>query len=100
MNADCVKGKDGRFYEICVDELGKRVWINADDGSSVARFNTSMGVDIHNTVTAQMAGAPECLWCTHERPDYKTWKCFTLKVKELFGLSLSIDAIDVGLLGK
>lgn len=91
-----VQGKDGRSYEICTDQLGKRVWINADDGSAVARFNTATGVDIHNTARDQLAGAPECLWCTHSKPDYRTWQEFVKKVNSLFGIELSIDTIDVG----
>jgi hypothetical protein len=92
------KGKDNKFFEICSDEFGKRIWINADDGSAVARFNISSGVDIHNTVTDQLAGASECLWCTHGKPDYVTWCKFILEVEKHFGLKLSIDSIDVGLL--
>lgn len=90
--------KDGRLYEICTDPLGTRLWINADDGSAVARFNTTSGVDVHNTVTDQLNGAPECLWCTHGKPDYRTWQDFIAKVRDQFGLTISVDAIDVGLL--
>lgn len=90
--------RDGRQYEICLDALGRRLWINADDGSAIARFNTATGVDVHNTASDQIAGAPECLWCTHGRPDYQTWQGFVESVNEHFGVLLSIDAIDVGLL--
>jgi hypothetical protein len=95
-----LKGKGGALFEICTDELGHRVWINSEDGSSVARFNTSTGVDVHNTVTDQLAGASECLWCTHGKPDHKIWCEFILAVKEHFGIVLSIDHIDVGLLAE
>jgi len=88
-------GRDGVLYEICTDELGRRLWINSEDGSAVARFNTQTGVDVHNTVTDQLAGEPECLWCTHGKPDHKTWQKFIQKVKELFGLTLPSDAIEV-----
>lgn len=93
-----IRGTDGRLYELCFDSLGRCLWINAEDGSSVARFNTTTGVDLHNTVTDQLKGAPECLWCTHGKPDYATWSEFVLQVRERSGLDLSIDAIDVGLL--
>jgi hypothetical protein len=83
------------LFEICFDEFGKRLWINADDGSAVARFNTTSGVDVHNTATDQIAGAPECLWCTHGKPDYKTWLEFIRVVKEMFGLTISVNSIDV-----
>ena len=94
----CVTGKDARLYEICSDEQGKRLWINADDGSAVARFNTSTGVDVNNTATDQMAGLPECLWRTHGKQDYQAWISFVREIKSHFGLQLSVDAIDVGLL--
>lgn len=48
-----MSGKDGRTYEICSDQLGRRLWINADDGSAVGRFNTATGVDLHNTISDQ-----------------------------------------------
>ena len=56
--SEMLAGKDGQPYEVCVDELGKRLWINAPDGSSVARFNVSVGVDVHNTASEQLDGAP------------------------------------------
>lgn len=93
-----VIGLGGRFYEVCTDQLGQRLWINSDDGSAVARFNTRAGVDLHTTLSAQMEGVSECLWCAHEQPDYRTWQTFIVRVKEHFGITLSIDAIDVGLL--
>lgn len=88
-----VKGKDGGLYEVCVDPSGKRVWINYEDGSSVARFNTTTGVDIHNSVTDQLDGKPQCLWCTHGKPTYQTWLSFIEKVSELYGLVIPVDAI-------
>jgi len=91
-------GKDGRVYEIIMDDTGKRLWINADDGSAVARFNTKSGVDIHNTASDQLNGAPECLWCTHGQPDYNTWLNFVAVVQEQFGLRLPINSINVQLL--
>ena len=95
-----MSGHDNRLYEVCSDSIGSRIWINADDGSAVARFNVRAGVDLHNTASDQMNGAPECLWCTHGQPDYRTWQAFILAVREHFGVLLSIDAIDVGLLAK
>jgi len=81
-------GKGGKLYEVCRDSFGRRLWINASDGSAVARFNVSTGVDVHNTVTDQMLGSPECLWCTHDVPDYATWRDFVLVVKEQFGIEI------------
>ena len=30
-------------------------------------------MDVHNTVSDQMSGAPECLQCTHEKPSRRDW---------------------------
>ncbi|UUA75151.1 hypothetical protein [Cellvibrio sp. QJXJ] len=90
-----VVGIDGRLFEVCSDGLGCRIWINADDGSAVARFNTRTGVDVHNTVTDQLRGAHECLWCTHGKPDRETWNQFVVKIDELFGIRFAIDAVKI-----
>lgn len=93
-----VVGKDGGLYEVIVDSKGKRVWINFQDGSSVARFNTETGVDIHNSITSQLEGLPQCLWCTHIKPCYETWIDFIAKVNELYGIKIDVNAIDLTLL--
>lgn len=90
-----VVGKDGRLYELCLDHRRDRLWINADDGSAIARFNTRSGVDVHNTASEQIKGAPECLWCTHEKPDISTWQGFIKAMEDNFGIKVPHDAIDI-----
>ena len=46
-------------YEIQLSANRSAVWVHASDGSTVGRFGR-MGIDLHNTVTDMMAGAPEC----------------------------------------
>lgn len=92
---DFLVGKDGRFYELCLDTRRDRLWINADDGSAVARFNTRSGIDVHNTASDQIKGAPECLWCTHEKPNLSAWQGFIKAVEDNFGIKVPDDAIDV-----
>lgn len=58
-----------------VESDGRTVWLNAADGSCVGRFSR-FGVDLHRTVSEQMAGLPECLDCTHECPGPAEWKRF------------------------
>jgi hypothetical protein len=53
-------------YELQLSDTRNAVWIHASDGSTVGRFGR-MGIDLHNTVTEQMAGMPECRLCTHRR---------------------------------
>lgn len=98
MESTITRNDKGDLFQVEVDALGSRVWVNAEDGSSIARFNTKMGIDIHNTATAQMSGEPECLWCTHQPPTYKDWTNFLMKIKDIYGVLISVDAIDVGLL--
>lgn len=88
-------GHEEREYELHFDALRRRLWLNADDGSAVARFNVLTGVDLHTTASEQYAGAPECLWCTHEKPDRAVWVKFIDAVKHRYGVNLSEDMIDV-----
>ncbi len=45
------------LYSIDVSALGDTVWVTGDDGSCVGRFSMRFGIDVHRTVTEQMAGA-------------------------------------------
>ena len=58
-----------------VSSDGKTVWAHAPDGSCVGRFSR-FGIDLHRTVSAQMAGEPECLDCTHALPELAEWRRF------------------------
>lgn len=82
-------------YEIQTDDLHRRVWVHASDGSTVARFDTRFGMDIHTTVSEQMAGASQCLHCTHSRPTQKDWKVFREKIHHHFGVLIPEDAVTL-----
>jgi hypothetical protein len=92
-------GKNEQLYELILDDSRKRLWLNASDGSAVARFNVT-GVDIHNTVTDQLAGSSECLWCTHGKPNLNTWLSFIKAVKQHFGITILVNSINTDLLLK
>ena len=51
-------------------------WAHPLDGSTVGRFSKRFGMDVHRTITEQMAGASQCLHCTHERPNQSDWLKF------------------------
>lgn len=85
-------------YQVLVEPNRRRLWVNASDGSAVARFNVRFGIDIHNSATDQLNGAPECLYCTHEQPSLADWDEFRARVKLLYGVVLAQDDIDVTLL--
>jgi hypothetical protein len=85
------------YYEAEWSNLKDVVWIHASDGSTVGRFGR-MGVDLHNTVTEQMAGAPECRLCTHGKVTAEDWKLFREKSKEFWGVDIPEEAFDKDLL--
>lgn len=89
---------NGALFELCLDGMGRKLWLNAADGSAVARFNVVTGVDIHNTATDQLKGMSECLWCTHEKPTLGVWIKFTDTINQRFGVVIPLNAIDRSLL--
>lgn len=75
-------------FEVIGD--GKTVWVNAGDGSCVARFSR-FGIDIHNSAVEQMAGASQCLLCTHTKPTLPEWAHFQMKVGYFYGIVVVDD---------
>lgn len=80
-------------YEIQLSENRDRLWVHAPDGSTVARFSR-FGIDLHNTVTDQMNGLPQCRLCTHSAPTVEDWLLFREKVREWWRCDINEDAID------
>lgn len=64
------------------------VWVFGLDGSTVGRFSKVFGMDVHTTVTAQLAGAKECLKCTHEPPSQADWEEFCELMQEHYGVTV------------
>ncbi|WP_084688044.1 hypothetical protein [Paraburkholderia oxyphila] len=62
----------------CIDVSSRRdtVWVTAHDGSCVGRFSKCFGIDVHRTATEQLAGADQCLRCTHEPAGEAEWREF------------------------
>ena len=67
------------------------VWGHASDGSTVSRLG-KMGVDLHNTVTEQLNGAPECRLCTHGKSTIDEWEMFIIKALKWWGIVVPMDA--------
>lgn len=80
-------------YELQLSELGDCVWVHATDGSTVGRFGR-MGIDLHNSLTDQIAGMPECRLCTHGQPTVADWDLFRGRVLEWFGIDVPTTAFD------
>lgn len=79
------------MFEIQVSANGETVWVHASDGSTVGRYSTRFGMDVHNTVTAQMAGASQCLNCTHTAPTVQDWKEFCRLMLAHFAIPIPDD---------
>lgn len=84
-------------YELQLSDQRNCIWVHATDGSTVGRFGR-MGIDLHNTVTDQMAGLPECRLCTHGKPTVADWELFRERCFEWFGVDVPADAFDARLL--
>ena len=80
-------------FELTVSSDGGTVWVNAFDGSSIARFSKRFGIDIHRSATEQLAGAGQCLYCTHEKALESDWLLFCDKVAELHNIRIPKDSI-------
>ncbi|HCE7248407.1 TPA: hypothetical protein NHR53_006292 [Pseudomonas aeruginosa] len=84
-------------YSLQIADNNSAVWVHSSDGSTVGRFGR-MGIDLHNTVTEMMAGAPQCRLCTHGMPSLADWQLFREKVREWWGVDVPEDAFDPALL--
>ncbi|WP_237113906.1 hypothetical protein [Pseudomonas aeruginosa] len=91
INTPGVVVPDG--YELQVAECGTRLWVNAPDGSCVGRFSKRFGSDLHNTVTAMMAGASECIHCTHGEASVEDWDAFRAKLQAAYQVTLPAGLI-------
>lgn len=81
-------------FEVQVAEHGDTLWVHASDGSTVGRFDKRFGIDLHTTATEQMAGASQCLFCTHEAPGLAGWDRFREEMLRHYGLEVPADAIS------
>lgn len=76
-----------------VSPCGKTVWVFADDGSTVGRFSKTFGMDVHTTITAQLAGGKECIHCTHEAPGPEQWNQFCDLIQQHYGITVDRNAV-------
>ncbi|KVW47307.1 hypothetical protein WK95_06280 [Burkholderia ubonensis] len=75
------------------DQYGT-IWVTAHDGSCVGRFSKRFGIDVHRTVTEQLAGADQCLQCTHEPAGVIEWSVFREAIMKHYGIEVPVDAIS------
>jgi len=72
----------------------RTVWVHADDGSTVGRFSKVFGMDVHTTVTEQLAGAGQCLRCTHKPPVQADWEEFCDLMQSRYGVTVDRAAVS------
>jgi len=74
---------------------GKTVWVHALDGSTVGRFSLVFGMDVHTTISAQLAGADQCLHCTHVKPKKEDWLKFCELMRQHYGIEIDPTLIQI-----
>lgn len=84
---------DGPTVEIQSNALGDTLWVNAADGSCIARFSKRFGIDVHSSAESLMAGASHCLYCTHGAAGPAEWHTFRQKVQEHHGVDVPEGAV-------
>lgn len=72
----------------------RTVWVHADDGSTVGRFSKVFGMDVHTTITEQLAGVGQCLRCTHEPPGPREWDEFCNLMQKHYGIAVDKSAVS------
>lgn len=95
--ADAQKSIVLMTYELECSLMNDAVWIHASDGSTVGRFGR-MGIDLHNTVTEQLQGKPECRLCTHRKSTLADWEMFREKALEWWNVVVPADSFRADLL--
>ncbi|ABO59844.1 conserved hypothetical protein (plasmid) [Burkholderia vietnamiensis G4] len=81
-------------HEICVSARGDIVWVNSADGSCIGRFSKRFGIDVHRTLTDQMNGADQCLYCTHGAAGADAWEQFRSAMKCHHGIDVPTDTLS------
>lgn len=74
------------------------IWVHATDGSTVGRFGKN-GVDIHTTVSEQMAGKGQCRLCTHRASTSEDLALFINKAAQFWGVDVDKNQFNLELLG-
>lgn len=72
----------------------RTVRVHADDGSTVGHFSKVFGMDVHTTITEQLAGSGQCLRCTHEAPGVAELNEFCDLMQSHFGIAVDRAALS------
>lgn len=85
---------EGIDYGIDVSGDGGTVWVHSADGSCIGRFSKKFGIDVHTSVSAQMAGEGQCLHCTHEPAGQAAWSDFRAQIKTHYRIDIPDDLVS------
>lgn len=84
-------------HQVIYSECGKTIWVNSkDDGSCLGRFDFVFGMDIHPSLTEQMEGKDQCLYCTHEKPKFPDLLVFVAEMRSIYGVEIDVAKINPG----
>lgn len=82
------------LFDIDVSERGDTVWVTGADGSCIGRFSKKFGIDCHTKVTEQLAGAGQCLHCTHEPAGPADWQLFRDLMQIHYGIPVPAELVS------
>lgn len=88
------RSSSGKLFDVQLSGDGSTVWVHSDDGSTVGRFSRRFGLDVHRTVTEQLAGKGQCLHCTHEPAGEADWMKFCSLMQEHFGVTVDASLLE------
>lgn len=80
--------------QVQVSADGTTVWIHTPDGSTVGRFSTRFGMDVHTTASDQLNGASQCLHCTHKKPGRIEWLEFCALIEMHYGIKVNVNLLS------
>ncbi len=86
-------GMDLQFVRLSEDR--KTVWVDALDGSTVGRFSTVFGMDVHRSATDMLEGKGQCLHCTHSKPTQDDWLQFCELMVKHHGIQVDSTLITI-----
>lgn len=85
---------EGIDYSVDVSPDGGTVWVHSSDGSCVGRFSKKFGLDVHTSISDQMNGASQCLFCTHEPSGPKEWDMFCTQLMTHHKIDVPVELVN------
>ena len=90
---NCDDQQKKQEFDIQVSGNLDTVWTTAADGSCVGRFSKRFGIDVHTTMSEQLEGASQCLFCTHSPTSSDDWETFRRLMSHHYAIPVPQDLI-------